>query len=860
MPNKVGIELKPVQSVSNRVVPTIDVLEKEYANRYLQHIGVAITRDNVDTLLKELPIDKALVLPVWARGEMAIFPGLGNARKGDIEYIVKNMYKASHDDDQKGPRRRRNGANLKSKKSGSSATLSVGANAKEKAVDGDKEEGDGSGRPVSSNSVDSRESQQDKSEMKKTVNSPGGEASNTLRVTDALTSRKPRARLDAQPEVPRTSTPSGRKISWATVNTLDLAHYDVPMPETSAHAHKMLTRIELPGGDWLSIADVSMPQFKNMLNPPDFQASDMEGSIHLFCSSMGQYAPRVKEDKTGHLHDEVKKVLNCHLAKKLFGLLCHYTYWNILHPWVRDVLRRANTVSGLQLGTDNIGLYGSGHSLSSYPLEQQLSITLDSVTSLPTVDKEKLYQEVQETLITLLGKIGNTKTAIVTSQQSLVCCAHYAVDDLLSVLYPWLNCHAAHSAAAQKKTRRQNAMNTTVTAKTRAEIPSTPQTPTSPDSSTFSNSPNSPADEMPGEQSEVGFRTKRPAPSSSSKHKRNHVIYSKEACDLSLKVRRLMHQAIADLLDPSRLYTDHFLVASFVGSDKKPLKKMGGKGRFYVTSVAVRSVFGDAGNDCTRRFMQNRDDTYVPVPGIARKFDEKKAVEEDMREATMLTQKEHKINKTAHTDIANIHHMKSKKSVIAAGQDKSSGIPAAGANAWRSLDSTAQQRTSQASTTIEIQESTLDFKNIFGQKALSLADTKRLQENTLLGKTSSNAFTDRQVVDSSQQQLSSSGNLRPLLLPSKATRSPSGSGHTARPGPAKEDDIQSIDALSQMSIESASQAYSQHTNRSVVINNNAKFKVSLTVKARLMDKVVNHAASHVHSVEKVKKKLLYQRD
>jgi len=76
-----------------------------------------------------------------------------------------------------------------------------------------------------------------------------------------------------------------------------------------------------------------------------------------------------------------------------------------------------------------------------------------------------------------------------------------------------------------------------------------------------------------------------------------------------------LYQAIADLIDPGRIFTSHMLVASYVGTDAKRLTKNASKGRFYTTSVAVRSVFGDAANDSTRRFMQHREDTYLPVPG-----------------------------------------------------------------------------------------------------------------------------------------------------------------------------------------------------------------------------------------------------
>ena len=51
---------------------------------------------------------------------------------------------------------------------------------------------------------------------------------------------------------------------------------------------------------------------------------------------------------------------------------------------------------------------------------------------------------------------------------------------------------------------------------------------------------------------------------------------------------------------------------------------------------------------------------------------------------------------------------------------------------------------------------------------------------------------------------------------------------------------------------------SQQTGREVVENKAAKFKVSLSAKSTLMSKVVAHKAELYHSIEKVRKKILYQ--
>ena len=74
MPKSAVSKLKPTGgSTINREVPSAELLKNEYASRYLESLGAASTSSNVKTLLKELPIEKALVVPVWAKGRWPSF-------------------------------------------------------------------------------------------------------------------------------------------------------------------------------------------------------------------------------------------------------------------------------------------------------------------------------------------------------------------------------------------------------------------------------------------------------------------------------------------------------------------------------------------------------------------------------------------------------------------------------------------------------------------------------------------------------------------------------------------------------------------------------------------------------------------
>ena len=192
-----------------------------------------------------------------------------------------------------------------------------------------------------------------------------------------------------------------------------------------------------------------------------------------------------------------------------------------------------------------------------------------SETSMKVVDKEQLFFEVEEALLQLKRKIGSTKKAVSTSLQALICVCHYVIDDLLTMLYPWFDAWEPITLKDRLKTRRKKLK---LRKKQAALLP--PFT----------------AEEMAAFNAEDEDRAKKQT--------------------VARKVRRLTHQTIADMLDPSRIFTDHMLIANYVGTDHVSLTKDASRARFYNTSIAVRSVLGDAGSDDVRRFMKYNEPEY----------------------------------------------------------------------------------------------------------------------------------------------------------------------------------------------------------------------------------------------------------
>lgn len=109
-----------------------------------------------------------------------------------------------------------------------------------------------------------------------------------------------------------------RRLSWMSAPTLDL----------SEPLHNLINLNEVIG-----------EKFKVLLKPPKFDRDDILFSIHTFMSSIIDYIPSVKLDKTYQIFKDIRTLLKSPECIRLYGLLIHYCYWNIIHPAARNAIK-----------------------------------------------------------------------------------------------------------------------------------------------------------------------------------------------------------------------------------------------------------------------------------------------------------------------------------------------------------------------------------------------------------------------------------------------------------------------------------------------------------------------------------------
>ena len=335
----------------------------------------------------------------------------------------------------------------------------------------------------------------------------------------------------------------GRRVSWCTVYTLDFLH---------------------PIVDSLGIKEIQSKHFKSMLRPLSVGPQQVKIPVETFVGALADYVPSILDDTSGRLYTKLSYFLKSDSCVRLYGLLSHFIYWNIIHPCVRRACLQGQIIDPSEipmrttLQRDNsYELNESGAtSGTGMILEDNNSITggsigtLDSATSLDQDEKEILFLQLQECYIDLQKVTRVSKHALSTAHQGLICCCHYTVDHMLCDAYPWFY------------------------AKTRLGLDDDPK-----------------------------------------------IIQTSNK--LKLQMRRLMQQAISDLVDPSRLYTDAYLHLSNVEEhDKIPVRNRNSAdiSKQYVTSVALRALLQTEARDPATRIVlgYGGKKAYATAPGLKR--------------------------------------------------------------------------------------------------------------------------------------------------------------------------------------------------------------------------------------------------
>lgn len=530
MSHAVAIHLKP-NGRYNKQLP-ISYYEKtlatEYATNYLESMNAYPTPSNIHHVLKEFPINNSLILPVWSRETVFIVPGT-TSKEAEKSGMLQSL-QSGRPSIKVNEKKQKKGHNY-----GQSNFKNVQKNGVNVTIDPIKEENCNTDEIIEGNAyysvigtIETGESQL-KNDIKEQVNN------------------KSDAKIDAFLR----KTQKGRNVSWCTVDTFEI--YD-----------KLLEK--------LGAKEVVKAPFKKMLTPLVFNDDQIGIPLGRFCASIMDYAPSIAADETGKAYEKILDILTNVDSLRLYGLLSHYCYWNIIHPFARRTLLKVE-----KYGIDVRESYYDNDDSS-----EAENISLSSTTSLEPAEKESLFLQLQQCFTSLQKKLGYNYFALTSGYQALIACCHYVVDEILTIVYPWL----LSKYDNPKKSRSKINVNDT-------------------------DSTNQEISHVNNMTENILFNDKI---NNSSDNRNND---DKNLLNLRLQIRRLLHQAISDVIDPSRIYTSTMIAASKVDTHKEIRRNKCDLSQYYCTSVSTRAVFSDSTDPNLRKFLSSgASNVYIPVPGI----------------------------------------------------------------------------------------------------------------------------------------------------------------------------------------------------------------------------------------------------
>lgn len=533
MSQAVAIRLKPNSRYDKQLPMSYyeKTLANEYATNYLESMNAYPTPSNVHYVLKEFPINNSLILPVWSRETVFVVPGTTSkeAEKSGVLQSLQSGRPSIKLNDKKVNNNYRRRGNIKNIKTGVNAADPI--NEDDNYID----------EVIEGNAY---------------YSVMGTIETDTIKVSN-ISAEKIENNIDPKVDTFLRKTQRGRNVSWCTVDTFDI--YD-----------RLL--------DKLGAKEVIKAPFKKMLAPLVFNDDQIGIPLGRFCASIMDYAPSVGTDETGKAYEKILDILTDVDSLRLYGLLSHYCYWNIIHPFARRTL--------LKVETYGIDVRENNNDTNDDDKSEVENISLSSTTSLEPAEKEALFLQLQQCFTSLQKKLGYNYFALTSGHQALISCCHYVVDEILTIVYPWLL-----SKYDDIKKIKRSKVNVD-------------------DINCMMDSTNQ---EISNNNMKIQFISLDDHIDNSSYNKKNDNSLSY----LRLQIRRLLHQAISDVIDPSRIYTSTMISASKVDSHKEIRRNKCDLSQYYCTSVSTRAIFSDSNDPNLRRFLSSgASDVYVPVPGI----------------------------------------------------------------------------------------------------------------------------------------------------------------------------------------------------------------------------------------------------
>ncbi|KAJ1434662.1 hypothetical protein B484DRAFT_284364, partial [Ochromonadaceae sp. CCMP2298] len=651
----IEISLKPIAGGINRVLPPgiNQVMQQEYANKYLESIGAYPTRENIEFVLNNLAIKDALVMPVWARSKIVIVPGMAE-KASDSGFNMNDILSENKDKEKKNRTRKKKAPSAKPK----DAEVDL------RSLADEAHEATMRGRKLSWATVHTLDLLEPLSHLalqdrtiahtfEALLRPPALQAEDLQRAValfiTSLGDYLPRVKHDFQlfKSIRRLLKSPGcmqlygllvhfcywtllrpaakQALQGTRGGEFEMVDLDRGSEERYSTNLKRMhdpegrgTRMGAGGVGGVGGGGVGGEMGGEHIDlnlPRDRSAVGLERMFHeglLAAEDTGtatdDYSPRSGSPGSPHSPYSPHSPRSPGSPNRPLSPASLKGWGMGESPPATGTRIGTTTTTADDMGNMGVGAKGGrrvGFDLHGNAAWDgvgdwekngegdvsalgETSLATDATdASLSLAEREHLFMQLETCIMSLFRRVGRRRADLVTGRQALVTCCHFVIDDCLTSLYPWFSGLPDKDALERKR----------ALAKAAARM---------------------------GGMGTQGKDDSRPGTADTNVTNESApflVDHTEESARLlNLRLRRLVHQGLSDIVDPARLYTSAMLMTNLTGKVETKNINSKGKCRFFTTSVATKALLGDTTSEKARRFLENGRGLYSVVPGAVEPY------------------------------------------------------------------------------------------------------------------------------------------------------------------------------------------------------------------------------------------------
>lgn len=97
--------------------------------------------------------------------------------------------------------------------------------------------------------------------------------------------------------------------------------------------------VTFPCDGYVPAQEASSKLFKKLVKPLAVSDVRLKMAVKSFSMNVATFVPQIFEDPTGMLNLSIQKFISAPICRRLYGLLCHHIFWNIVHPFAHKVMQ-----------------------------------------------------------------------------------------------------------------------------------------------------------------------------------------------------------------------------------------------------------------------------------------------------------------------------------------------------------------------------------------------------------------------------------------------------------------------------------------------------------------------------------------